>query len=642
MATEFIQSLTLESTLAELPGYGAQLEVRHRGKEIGALFDRHPELPGVVIVDQGRVRKVVSRGQYLRLVGRGFGREVYDPRPIQLMLDSLKAEESPLIFDSSLGIQPAAARALGRPTELMYEPIVVRSGGETGSEPPVVVDFPDLLRADSRISALRRRQMAQILGTVEEGFLMVGSDRRIAGEYSSSTERLFQTERIAGLTLPDFLRPMLGDEAADLCHEYLGTLFNPNVIERLVVDINPLVQVPARLAGGELKHLRFRFVRSVEDGRIQQILVKVEDISRQVEAAEDREAEERRTRERMDLVFEIIGADPERVAQLAERLGREVSPIEQALDPSLGHDRSVAERLDPVARRLHGLKGEAGVVGLKSLQQRLHRLEDLVEEGRQASSTKEALARVGSAAEELRRIRDELGSALDQLKTLSAINGTQAPEPRSDAPARTPANTPAPTPAPSRPGPASPPSLLDESARLTEELADRLQRPARFFSRLREDQVPDEHRQLLRDVIPQLVRNSMVHGVETEAERLGAGKPGIATLQLALREHPERRQWEWIYQDDGRGLDLDTLRRRARALGLDTESPAALPRGPEDIIFLPGLSTAPRPDLDAGRGMGMDMVRHALRQAGGDIFPHTKAGAYCAFQILLPMGRSES
>ena len=661
MAEAFIQRLTPQSTLAELPAYGLTLDVKSRGKEAGRLFESDPDLPGIVVTESDRVRFVLSRGQYLRLVSRNFGHEVFDPRPIQLMLDTLDADDEPLILEDRTQIQEAVGRALRRPRALIYEPIVVRSSPSSGRG-IAVVDFPDLLRADSRISALRNTQMEQILATVEEGFMMVDGEGRIATERSASVGKIFGADPKAGMPLPDFLEPLLGQEKAELCKGYLATLFNPNVIEKLVADINPLLRAQVQTRNGTTKFLRFRFVRGLENGSIQRILVKIEDVSREVELEEERRAEELRAQERIGRVFEVVRAEPGPLAAFVRKLSPELKRIKQWLDPEIG-DLSFDDRLAHVYRTLHGLKGEAGLVGLDSFQRKAHLVEQQLSSARQSSELEVAtLEQLRSGLGELESAQNEIRSAIEQLRGLGAASA-QA-EPRAEP--RTPHDSQ--TASPGRPagktaqsagsnGGSRTGAAHDSRAASTastdgrpvngrevlpfwdgmpgwiEKMSQRMGKSARFYTEAKAHDMPARYRSPLRDVLIQLVRNSIVHGLEAPELRRKMGKPAIATLQLAIRRHEDRGQLEVIFQDDGRGLDWQRIAERAQQLGLSARSRAELSRS----IFAAGFSTAGQTDLDAGRGVGLDLVKTKLEGLGGSIHAHSEPGAFCAFQILLPI-----
>jgi len=614
MEADFVTRLNAQSTLAELPSFDVSIEPSARGELLGETLDRDPRLPGVVVTEGGAIRGVISRGQYLRLVGRHLGREVYHPRPIELMLEALGGhEEEPLVLPRDTPIQEAVRHALERPRELIYEPIVLRGQGELGRPPSLrLVDFPDLLRADSRISSLRNRQMDEILSTVQEGFLLVDPDHRIASEHSRYLETLFETPDVAGRPFPELIADYLGEEKAELGRGYLDTLFNPNVIERLVGQINPLMQAAALMPeDGRTKHLAFRFHRSVEAGTIRRVLVRIEDVTREVEMAAELEERERRSRERMELVFDILRADTDQLTGFLADFDRQLERSGELLSRN-GDGPPVAERLETLFRAVHALKGEAGMLELATFQRRIHRFEDALAELRD-SPDRGQLGSLAAGLEPLRRLADDTREVIERFRELGGAvakgNGA-AGAPRPPAP-----------------------GLYDGLSGLVRELSERLGKPARFLPRNPEEEIPEKYRKLLREALVQLARNAVVHGLEPPEERRRRGKPPVGTLQLALRRHDRQRRLELVFQDDGAGLDLDELRRVAADRGVTVNGDER----PEMLIFRSGLSTAGETTLDAGRGVGMDVVRARIEEAGGTILPHSQPGVYCAFQILLPL-----
>ena len=81
-------------------------------------------------------------------------------------------------------------------------------------------------------------------------------------------------------------------------------------------------------------------------------------------------------------------------------------------------------------------------------------------------------------------------------------------------------------------------------------------------------------------------------------------------------------------------MAADLAARRFSGLAWDAD--------PASVIFLPGISTADRVDLHAGRGVGLDVVAQRVRAAGGGLAVHSEAGRYCAFRILLPAASREA
>ncbi|RVU21937.1 chemotaxis protein CheA [Methylobacterium oryzihabitans] len=133
-----------------------------------------------------------------------------------------------------------------------------------------------------------------------------------------------------------------------------------------------------------------------------------------------------------------------------------------------------------------------------------------------------------------------------------------------------------------------------------------------------------------------VIRNAVDHGIEPAGERRRAGKPEAGRIALTA----ERRGGTITVSvaDDGRGIDPERVRRRARERGLlPPERLAAMDEAALlDLIFAPGFSTAERVGDLSGRGVGLDAVRTALARLGGRVAVETRAGAGTTFRLVLP------
>merc|ERR1711879_860809 len=103
--------------------------------------------------------------------------------------------------------------------------------------------------------------------------------------------------------------------------------------------------------------------------------------------------------------------------------------------------------------------------------------------------------------------------------------------------------------------------------------------------------IASEHRKIVQDAVIQLVRNSVVHGVEMPARRVTAGKPSTGAVAVAIRA--EEQGIRVSVRDDGQGIDLDNVRACALERGmysreqLETMQPSRI----LSLIFEPGFST---------------------------------------------------
>jgi two-component system, chemotaxis family, sensor kinase CheA len=137
------------------------------------------------------------------------------------------------------------------------------------------------------------------------------------------------------------------------------------------------------------------------------------------------------------------------------------------------------------------------------------------------------------------------------------------------------------------------------------------------------------------DPILHLVRNAVGHGIETVERRIAAGKPPDGTIRLSASTVGESVIIE--IADDGAGIDLAAIARRAPAQGIRTEDGVLDSRVLLDIICASGFSTREQADRISGRGVGMDVVRGTVQELGGALDVATEPGRGTTFTITLPL-----
>jgi chemosensory pili system protein ChpA (sensor histidine kinase/response regulator) len=144
-------------------------------------------------------------------------------------------------------------------------------------------------------------------------------------------------------------------------------------------------------------------------------------------------------------------------------------------------------------------------------------------------------------------------------------------------------------------------------------------------------------RQVLERMLPpfeHMLRNSVVHGIETPEERRAKGKPESGTIKVTL--HREGSEMVIVLEDDGRGIDLNAVRERAKQRGLVQPGRTLTDEEALQLIMEPGFSTAEKLTQHAGRGVGMDVVVTEIKKLGGALFTESVFGKGVKFTIRLP------
>jgi HPt (histidine-containing phosphotransfer) domain-containing protein/two-component sensor histidine kinase/PAS domain-containing protein len=586
----------------------------------------------------------------------------------------------------------------------------------------------------ARAAAQAEQQVNDLLGTVREGLFLVGRDGRLGEAHSSSLRALLRTERPAGQSFEELLRPLVDARTLQAATRFLGLLWKDKINDELIESVNPLNPIAvsfARAGGGtELRHLSFTFRRIRGSGVERDYLFGVvADVTDHILLQEELERFKTDSEARAAQLLHMLQVEP---VQLQSFLGTVDATVRRcnALLRVPGHEHGeLVNKVQGVFREMHSLKGEASALGLGTFSQRAHAIEELLSvlraspnlagndfvplvvklgelltHGQELGVLRDrmALAQAATSADgdvaaaapdheailaqrlaESARQKQMAESALATARLAHAASAPpaapvaatpavaapavaapavaapapQAPQAHPFQPTEPLARAVAPedawmaaakAPVAARPGyTAAEPPRMSAPAESPAALAALLQQLAREMAtscgrgvHLRAeglDQVPATHAARVREICVQMVRNSIVHGIEPAAERMALGKSPDGNLRVRFTVAVDE-DYSLLFEDDGRGLDVEAIRDQALQRGLiDPDQAASLERsGAYRLLFQAGFSTAEEITEHAGRGVGLDVVNAAVRALGGRIGIASMPGRFTRFKLSLP------
>jgi two-component system chemotaxis sensor kinase CheA len=178
-------------------------------------------------------------------------------------------------------------------------------------------------------------------------------------------------------------------------------------------------------------------------------------------------------------------------------------------------------------------------------------------------------------------------------------------------------------------------SVFSRFPRLVRDLSARLGKQIRLQLSGEQTELDKTVLEKIGDPLVHLVRNSVDHGIETVAERLAAGKPAEGTI--ALNAFHKGGTIKIVITDDGKGLQRDRLLEKAQARGLIAADAVLTDEQVNELVFMPGFSTAAQTTDLSGRGVGMDVVRRNIKELGGNVELASEPGKGTTTTITLPL-----
>ncbi len=178
-------------------------------------------------------------------------------------------------------------------------------------------------------------------------------------------------------------------------------------------------------------------------------------------------------------------------------------------------------------------------------------------------------------------------------------------------------------------------SVFQRMPRLAREVAALTGKPVRLVTEGEATEVDKTVIERLADPLTHMIRNAIDHGLEKPEARAAAGKPAEGLVRLTAAHRSGRIVIE--VSDDGGGINRNRVKAIAVERGLIAAEAALSDEEIDNLIFMPGFSTASEVSNISGRGVGMDVVRRSIQALGGRISISSRPGLGSTFTMSLPL-----
>jgi two-component system chemotaxis sensor kinase CheA len=453
-------------------------------------------------------------------------------------------------------------------------------------------------------------EIAAMRDNLKEGIFLMDRNFRIEPSYSKALEDVFSGTGFQGRSFLDLLSGSFNHKDLEIVKDYFNMIFDRSVAPDMLEEINPLQEFTyTSVETGEIKTLRGLFAPVDRETGELFVLGTFQDITAEVLLKKQLAEEENKRQEEMRSLFELLQVDQKVFSDFIEDTEFEFNRINEKLKK---HDLPPQDLLVEIYQSVHAIKSNSLIVGLSSFGEKLHGLETEIKVLRQKN--KIIFDDVLHIAVELEKHMREKDKFLEILKRVQSFNPGGGETIKQDEEI-----------------------FVKTLAKACDKAAADLNKKAYLkVETFDSGALLHGQRRVMKEILTQLVRNAVYHGIETPEERIRRGKKETGCLNLSVIVEGDTIRM--VLEDDGQGLDFDKIAAKAAAQGLITNTEDKLNKQIlSHVIFMPGFSTSESENIHAGRGIGLNLIKDRLKELHGNIKLRSTMGKGTAFDIQIPL-----
>jgi len=456
-------------------------------------------------------------------------------------------------------------------------------------------------------------QASTMQDNLRYGLFLMDGKYIMQGAYSKALEKILAVSNLAGKNFVELLSSSVKQQEKEGIADYFDMILKKSFDKDMLDNINPLSEFTyVNPEAGEIKSLRTSFTLAERGRGMDFILGTIEDITSEKELEKQlMEAENIRENE-MRSLFQVIQLDPRVLSDFVADAEYEFDRINEMLK---SRKQMHKELLVEMFQSVHAVKSNALILNLESFSERLHKLEASVKALQEKPDDVvpfddflELMFEIDEAMKEI----DSLKTTVSKIENFRSVSGGNKNQERY--------------------------VLIETLSRVCTKTQAALDKKVRLVVEDIDEAVLDYGpRRAIKEVLTQLVRNAVYHGIETPKEREKAGKEPEGEIRISIMSRGS--QVYITLTDNGNGIDFGKIRKKAVDNKL-LHNPATEGKDKNallKVIFSPGFSTLEGADFHAGRGIGLSLVKDRVKEMHGNITVSTASGRGTTFSISIPM-----
>lgn len=511
------------------------------------------------------------------------------------------------------------------------------------------------------------KQNQDILNNIKSGIITIGPDSIIKSQYSQFMEELFPDRNIAGENVIEFLiKNLIDNNTEDYLISLLDIILNRKRTPVSTVNGMPIAkEFPVRLLiekhdEEELlqKYYKLNFERIFEDGEIMGAMLIIEDITDEKQLRENLKKEKEAHQKEIELIYNLLKVNPQLCKDSINESYKNFRQLKSILNRDWNDKGKIDKKtLNVLTRHSHSIKGLTRMLSMADTSQKAHELESLFTEQRDSGMMpfKQFIRQVKDDLAELERVLDKESSLANRIVGIE-IDGKKEEGGEEHIPIETEKLE----------------TLISSYDDLSMYLASSQSIPKSILIRLLDsiyrikkgsimpfievlnDMIISISKSLgkkvnnikltgntteidykvlrtLRDPIVHVIRNILDHGIEFPEERKKKGKDPVGNIKFYLYE--DETFLTISISDDGAGIDMRKLKEKANKMGISYPDDKKL----INILFVDGFSTKDKVSEISGRGVGMSVVKEAVRSLGSKLYVKSSPNKGMSITIKIPV-----
>ncbi|KAA3613035.1 MAG: hypothetical protein D8M58_12050 [Calditrichaeota bacterium] len=485
-------------------------------------------------------------------------------------------------------------------------------------QPAVIKDFEEIYG-----QVIEERKFTKnILSTIDEGFFVLDSNFVIQKRLSDCLDVIFKEPNLVNRNFVELLDGKVHDEAKRETKEFLAYMFQPDLDEQTISEMNPLQSIEFHYEDktglwSTSSHLAFKFKRRYKRNKIHSLLCTVKDISENTHLKEQIKSVKKTTKTQLEWLVNILHVEPPLMKEFMYIVESELNVLDDIFKTQQGQGN-----YKPVIGKLYRstlhIKSSASLLNLSFFKENIFELDTVINRLRKQDEISggdfvPVIIQIG----EIKATFKEIKQLLNQLKHFKIYL---------------------------RPNRSYESGLLIKAAKMSiQNLSKEFHKKIQFvYDKFDPTNVPYPFQQIVREYILTLIRFIILHSIETPKERVAAKKDPLGIIEIETFK--KSRQFGFKVRHNGSEGRIEKLIQDAsddEKLTSNQEMNSQSPELGSDLIrflFTPG--THPK-DLNEAQHSkeifkDMELVKKKLKMRGGKMKITFTSEKFCEYSITLP------